>query len=60
MSVIIMHPKHGLKMKYKRWGGNSGSFFLSLGSCRKSECEIPDHDVMKMSFLLENFTLAII
>lgn len=49
MSVIIMYPKHNLEMKYKN--GEEG-YFLFLGSCCKAECEIPDHDVMKMVFSL--------
>lgn len=56
MSVIIMYPKHNLEMKYKN--GEEG-YILFLSSCCKAECEIPDHDVMKMCFLWENihFTL---
>lgn len=58
MSVIIMHPKHNLEMKYK--SGEGGESLLFLGSCCEAECEIPDHDVMKMYFLQENihFTLS--
>lgn len=52
MSVIIMHPKHNLEMKYKSGeGGAGGESLLFLGSCCEAECEIPDHDVMKMYFL---------
>lgn len=52
MSVIIMHPKHNLEMKYKSGEGGAGGESLHiLGSCCEAECEIPDHDVMKMYFL---------
>lgn len=59
MSVIIMHPKHNLEMKYKR-GVEGRGVVLSFGSCCKAECGIPDHDVMKMYFLWEHihFTLS--
>ncbi len=60
MSVIIMHPKHNLEMKYKNGEeGGEGGGILFLGSCCKAECKIPDHDVMKMYFLWENINFIL-
>lgn len=61
MSVIIMHRKHNLEMKYINGGQGCvcrGGGLLFLCSCCEAGCEILDHDVMKMYFHQENIHLT--
>lgn len=70
MSVIIMHPKHNLETKYKKWGttwrgrvagGDGGvgreggvQLFLCSKQLQSTMPKISACDIMRMCFLREN------
>lgn len=57
MSVIIMHPKHNLEMKYEN-GEGGGSYPLPLAAAARLNAKYPDHDAMKNAFLWRNCPLC--